>query len=409
MIRYLPVLLVFFFAACGETTPTETPGADAPAVGPLTFVERTVTDSARLWWARTTGDVDRDGLLDVIYQDNNGFGGRLGYMRGQKGDQWEDVVVAETAPNGLGFAGGDLEAGDFDGDGDLDLFAIQHPGEWKEAGADAQLYWYENPTWKAHDVGTAPDAVKDVTLADFDGDGQLDVAILTFDEHKLQLYGRAEKGGAFSKMQTIQHTNLHEGMDFGDLDGDGDLDIAANGYTFTNPGTLTGEWAIGVIDAKWHNQDGDWSANGTKTRLVDFDKDGRSEVLISHSERGGYPLSWYGYNPATQSWEEHVVIDSFPAAHTLEVADMDLDGDLDIVSGINVDRAVNLEPKVEDGSVYVFLNDGNNFQWARKRISDKGIYNGQLADYDGDGDVDLFRLPGHMSRSLYLMENQVIQ
>ena len=400
-------LLLFF--ACGNTAESTIATDPEPAVGPLVFVERTVTDSARLWWARTTGDVDQDGLLDVIYQDNNGFGGRLGYLRGSRGAQWEDVTVAEVAPNGLPFAGGDLEAGDFDGDGDIDLFAIQHPGEWQDAGADAQLYWYENPTWKAHAVGAAPDAVKDVTLADFDQDGQLDVAILTFDEHKLQFYGRATRGGAFEKMQTIQYTNLHEGMDFGDLDGDGDLDIAANGYTFTNPGNLTDEWPIAVIDAKWNNQAGDWSANGTKSRVVDLDKDGRAEVFISHSERGGYPLSWYSYNADKKAWEEHIVMDSFPAAHTLEVADMDLDGDLDIVSGINVDRAVNLEPKVEDGSVYVFLNDGNNFRWTRKLISDKGVYNGQLADYDGDGDMDFFRLPGHMSRSLYLMENKVIQ
>ena len=408
--RYLfCFLVVAALFACSEGTPDPAPAEPTPAVGPLTFVERTVTDSARLWWARTTADVDRDGMVDVIYQDNNGFGGRLGYLRGTKGAQWEDVVVAETAPNGLAFAGGDLEAGDFDGDGDVDLFAIQHPGEWKDAGADAQLYWYENPTWKAHEVGTAPDAVKDVTLADFDRDGQLDVAILTFDEHKLQFYGRATQGGAFEKMQTIEYKNLHEGMDFGDLDGDGDLDLAANGYTFTNPGDLKSAWPVGVIDAKWHDQDGDWSANGTKTRLVDLDKDGRSEVFISHSERGGYPLSWYGYNRDKKVWEEHIVVEELPAAHTLEVADMDLDGDLDIVTGINVDRAVNLEPKVEDGSVYIYLNDGNNFRWTPKRISDKGVYNGQLADYDGDGDMDFFRLPGHMSRSLYLMENKVIQ
>ena len=406
LLYFLPLVCLF---ACGDTTDSTPATTPTPPVGPLTFVERTVTDSARLWWARTTGDVDNDGMIDVIYQDNNGFGGRLGYLRGSKEAQWEDVTVAEVAPNGLPFAGGDLEAGDFDGDGDLDLFAIQHPGEWKEAGADAQLYWYENPTWKAHEVGTAPDAVKDVTLADFDKDGQLDVAILTFDEHKLQFYGRATPGGAFKKMQTIQYTNLHEGMDFGDLDADGDLDIAANGYTFTNPGNLKDPWPVGVIDAKWHNQDGDWSANGTKSRVVDLDKDGRAEVFISHSERGGYPLSWYGYNTNSGQWEEHVVVESLPAAHTLEVADMDLDGDLDIVTGINVDRAVNLDPKVEDGSVFIFLNDGNNFQWTRKLISDKGVYNGQLADYDNDGDMDFFRLPGHMSRSLYLMENQVIQ
>ncbi|MGB3776968.1 MAG: hypothetical protein WA960_01310 [Tunicatimonas sp.] len=40
-------------------------------------------------------------------------------------------------------------------------------------------------------------------------------------------------------------------------------------------------------------------------------------------------------------------------------------------------------------------------------IGEDGIYNGQAFDYDGDGDTDILRYPGHMATELFLWENQV--
>jgi hypothetical protein len=373
---------------------------------PLNFVSHRVIDDAEPWWALTIDDVTGDGLQDVVYIHNNANGGYLAFRTGSKeGGLWKETIVAKAPPNGGTFAAGDLESGDIDGDGDQDILAVKHTGKWDDAGAEAELFYYENPSWIPHPIGKAKGAVKDLSTADFDGDGRMDLAVLTFGEHNLRVH-RQQDDGTFEMVVDITQEGLHEGMDVGDFDGDGLVDIAATGFVFTNPGgDLRGDWATSIVDEKWHNQTGDWSANGTKAFVADVDDDGQPEIFISHSERSGYPLSYY-QRQANGTWKEHVIVKELPAAHTLQVFDMDLDGDLDVVTGINSARAVNLDPKVEHYEVMVMLNQGDG-SWKRKLIETDGIYNGRVVDFEGDGDYDIFRLPNHEATELFFIENQV--
>ena len=401
----LPALLLTY---CGqqEKTATET-GPEmtaAPENKPMEFVSHRVVDNAKWWWALTIGDVTNDGLQDIVYIDNNANGGHLGFRTGAKDSgSWVETIVATEPPTGGTFAAGDLEVGDMDGDGDTDILAVKHTGEWDDAGAPAEIFYYENPTWEPHAIGEAKDAVKDLSIGDFDGDGLADLAVLTFDESNLRIHHQ-QADGTFRLVQDITQQGLHEGMDVGDLNGDGKLDIVANGFVFLNPGDdLTGNWTMETIDPKWNTQTGDWSANGTKTFVADVD--GTPTIFMSHSERAGFPLASYVRNGEGQ-YTETVIMEEIPAAHTLQVFDMDLDGDLDIVTGINFARAVNLDPKVDHYEVLVLLNDGDG-NWKRKVIDTEGIYNGRVADFEGDGDYDLFRYPNHEAKELYFVENQV--
>lgn len=397
-------LLLFLFSACGEEAPSQPAPPAEPELGQMEFVAHRVVDNAQWWWALTIGDVTNDGLQDIVYINNNANGGYLGFRTGTKtGGLWEETIVAQTPPTGGTFAAGDLEVGDMDGDGDIDILAVKHTGEWDDASESAELFYYENPSWTPHAIGTARDAVKDMSIGDFDGDGLADLAVLTFDEANLRIHHQQEDG-SFIMVQDIILKGLHEGMDVGDINEDGRMDIIANGYAFLNPGEdLTADWPLEVIDAKWHNQTGDWSANGTKTFFTELD--GKPVVFMSHSERGGYPLSMYQRN-AEGAYAESVIVEELPAAHTLQVFDMDLDGDVDIVTGINYARAVNLDPKVDHFEVMVLLNEGAG-NWKRKVIETEGIYNGRVADFEGDGDYDIFRYPNHEAKELFFIENQV--
>ena len=400
--RYLSFLTLLTLYACGNDSPAES-GTVEEQEPTMTFTSHEIMDTANTWWALTIGDVSGDGLMDAVYINNNAHGGYLAYRSGQTANGiWQETIIAEAPPTGGTFASGDLETGDMDGDGDVDVLAVKHTGEWDNPADQAEVFWYEAPDWTPHTVGDARGAVKDLSIADFDGDGRNDLAVLTFENENLRIH-RSNEDGTSTMVADLTAPGLHEGMDVGDLDGDGDVDVAANGYVWMNPGgDLTGEWTREDLSAQWHTQTGDWSANGTKNAVADMDGDGRPEVFVTHSERAGYPLAMYSRSD-DGTWSETVILDSIPAAHTLQVFDMDLDGDMDIVTGINKGRAVNLN--VDHFEVVVLVNDGSG-NFTEDVVAQGGIYNGRVADFEGDGDYDIFRLPEHEAKSLYLLRNE---
>lgn len=365
----------------------------------------TAVPNLTLAWGKALGDINGDGVLDVVILHDNGGGGRLAWHEGSPGGAmgWQEQLIAAAAPNGSPFACGDLEVADFDGDGDLDVFGPAHPGEWANAGATTHMYWYENPSWTAHAIGEAPDFIKDVSLADFNRDGRMDVAVLCFESTSLTIF-RQDSAAAWTEVASITLSGLHEGMDAGDLDGDGDPDLSACGYWFENPGgDLTGTWTSRVIDPKWNNQTGGWQRNATKTVCADFDGDGRDEVAISHSESDGYPVAWYdAADPVNGTWTEHVIRSGMGKVHTLQAGDLDLDGRLDVVAGENAGQS--------QYEVRAFINLGAGQSWREETIDDLGAYNGLLGDADGDGDLDLWRLRSHTSTELeVLLKNNWIR
>ncbi len=378
-----------------------------PAFSSVPFETQPISNEANLWWARALGDINGDGLTDVALQNNNGHGGWLGWLEApQNGEEWKQHIIAKEAPGGGTFACGDLEIGDIDLDGDLDIIGFKHEGEWDNGGAPTDIFWFENPSWKAHPIGQAPDFVKDVNLVDFNNDKKLDLVTITYTENKMSIF-RQDTPAEWTKVHEFTIKNLHEGMDVGDIDGDGDIDIAANGYWVENPGgDLEKEWTIRSIAAQWHNQDGDWSKNACKGFCLDINGDGRDEVFFSHSERSGYPVAWYECDdPKNGKWVEHIIIKNMPACHTLQVFDADNDGDFDVLAGLNKNRAKGIGQTTFP--VFLFLNDGNNQSWTKQRLSDDGIYNGQTADLEGDGDIDIFRLPTHDATLFEVWVNQI--
>jgi hypothetical protein len=358
---------------------------------------------------REVGDVNRDGKNDIVAV-NQGENENSSLLVWYRYPDWKKFIIANTAQFGdfSKYRSCDMEIADIDGDGDLDVIGRIGPPSAKR-NAEGMNCWFENPLpkenpekveWIKHDIGEGAYA-KDLEVRDINGDRRLDLFSRAHDE----LYIFIHQGQNWDKITV----NIHaiEGMEVADLDRDGDPDAVLNGYWIETPENLTEDkWIEHTIDEKWYNQterkpNEKGILNCCKVTLADMNKDGCLDVIISHSERIDYPVSWYEApaDPRYGEWKEHV-IGQIDKCHSLKVADFDIDGDLDVFVG----EMPNLEEEAPY-QVGIFLNQGNSMEWIFQEIHKMGCYSGQIGDVDNDGDIDLVGLRNHNQPTIEVWRN----
>jgi peptidoglycan/xylan/chitin deacetylase (PgdA/CDA1 family) len=211
----------------------------------------------------------------------------------------------------------------------------------------------------------------------------------------------------WNKVKTIGHHDI-DGLDVGDLDVDGDLDLVLNGFWLENPyPSLSDTWTEHNIDSKWWNQEtSDWRNNNAKVSVTDINRDSHLDVLISQSEKPGYPVSWYETSdPKNGPWVEHV-IGYFDYCHTLQAGDMDYDGDIDVVTGKFERSEPLLIPPPYPLRVCYNVN-GDGLSWNVTEVSDLGIYTGVIGDIGNDGDLDIVGSRSYWRGPVEIWENTV--
>jgi hypothetical protein len=333
--------------------------------GEVPFRRVAIDDSVKDPWAKIVADIDKDGFPDIV------IGGRAGPLVWFRYPDWTKAVIADG-----GYQTVDGEAGDVDGDGDLDVVM-------------GGLIWYENPLsatgpadgkWTAHQV--ADHKTHDIELADLDKDGRLD--IVSRDQSDFGAMAgdtvclwRQEAGDKWT--QRIIECPHGEGLALDDIDGDGDSDVVIGGLWFENDGR--------VLDGVWQARKFcNWHPNAS-VEVADINGDGRQDVVLSPSELKGdwYRLSWFEApaDPKQGDWAEHVMVDRIECViHGLATADFDGDGSLDVATS-------EMHQGEDPDEVAVFLNRGQGLNWDKQVLSTRGSHCIQAGDIGSDRDMDL--------------------
>jgi hypothetical protein len=284
---------------------------------------------------------------------------------------------------------------DVDRDGDLDWIA----GNASHAGEVAnEICWWEfqgPDKWIRHSLGKGNTDVGGAAF-DVDGDGWVDLIAGS----RLLLNSRDPKVKSFLEID-IDALHSHD-TEFADVNGDGRMDLIANSdktglYWFEMAAQPTNKWVRHEIASREaHKVHGGVSPKA----VADLDGDGDPDVATA--------MVWYENLGQGLSWKPHRNIDlgevhQYGVAVKTWLGDLDGDQDADLVQA---------EADNPDGRIAWFENDGKG-HWTRHMIRDEG--RGQdwhslaVADFDGDGDLDVYSGAGPLSASkhfaCYIWEN----
>ena len=290
----------------------------------------------------TVVDLDQDGDRDVVVSvlgdilPNDGVIGRLVWLERTAEGFIPHVLLDDVRRVA------DCQAGDLDGDGDIDL-AVAVFGY-----ARGQVLWLENRgqgRFRDHELLAAPGTIH-VPLADYDGDGDLDIAAIVSQDEE-ELWGFENLGEGEFRPRRLWYTVNFDigsaGLVVDDLDRDGDPDLI---LPVGDNLEVTHSFPLPYHGCLWFENTGGWNFTprriavfgGTYAAAVgDLDADGdRDIVLVSMFNNWDEPRNgsvvWLE-NDGRQQFETRQ-IDTRPTHRvTAAVGDLDGDGRDDIVTG----------------------------------------------------------------------------
>lgn len=164
----------------------------------------------------------------------------------------------------------------------------------------------------------------------------------------------------------------------GDIDRDGDADIVMGGVVwFSNPGPAKGKWKMTRIDTR----------RAHDVELADLDQDGRLDVVARDQSAFGKSgnIIYMYRQKSPSSWDKHTI--ECPHGEGVKLADLDCDGDKDIVTG---------------GLWYE--NTGRIDRWGQHTFTSNWTEPDakvEVADLNGDGRPDIVLTPAELKGQRY--------
>ncbi|MDO7873368.1 FG-GAP-like repeat-containing protein [Hymenobacter sp. ASUV-10] len=232
-------------------------------------------------------------------------------------------------------------------------------------------------------------AVASVVLGDVDNDGDLDLLTTTQDQAvKVRLNdGRANFAGGSDYTTFPPTPNGRMDLGLGDVDNDGDLDLLVTNYDAQ------------LVHVRLNNGQGSFGAgsdiaadgNPYALTLLDANADGYLDLVVATANSTSNAVVWLGNG--TGAFAPLANPNRFDIGAPLTVADVDNDGDLDVLY-------------YASGVIRRRLNDGFGHLQASTVVDAAGAPRHlQLADLNGDGFPDLVSGDSNNDRLLVAMNN----
>jgi FG-GAP-like repeat/FG-GAP repeat len=322
----------------------------------------------------TLGDFNGDGNPDLaVAMSADGSSGSVGVLAGTKSGSFGADTTFPTAPNPNSVALADL-----DRDGNLDAVTVN-----ASAGAgtvSVMLGRGDGTLAPRHDyaAGIAPSSL---VLGDMDGDGQLDIAVADGSAVNVIL---SKGDGSFGTPVGYGTAGPTAGVALGDLDRDGKLDVVTvSPYGPSRGGTVS--VLLGADNGKLApHVDYPAGNNPQAVALGDVNADGKLDIVVANTggDGGSSAGVLLGKGDGTVASQVEYAAGCMPSAVAL--GDVNADGKLDIVmaSSPSCSAAVSVFLGKGDGTFSKMVEDHPPF-------SAEGVATLVLRDVNGDGALDV--------------------
>ena len=337
-------------------------------------------------------DLDGDGDLDITFAIT--VSRRIGWFANDGSGNFGPAIIIADSLQGVRKA----TPFDLDQDGDMDILSMVDDPVFLDM--NSAIVWYENdgtgsfPNGRVIFQGAIRDPW-DIEGGDLDGDGDMDVAVACLNTDDVTWF--SNQGGALSwsgkqviTTDLIGCTNL----ELGDLEGDGDLDIVVSNVGAQRVAWLRNNGA-GVFTLISLSAFG-LSTVDDATGVVLFDANGDGFLDVAASLLDENAIDLFLYNaPGSFSPAIRITNRTFNAT-CVQAADLDGDGDMDLISGSQ-----------NDAKLAWYENIGGTGTFGPNQFINQaagGVTALAVADMDGDGDADVISVSG-LDQKLALYEN----
>ena len=334
-------------------------------------------------------DLDDDQLLDVILCDDRG--NFISWIR-----QYPAGTFTESILAGDLIAPAHVQIIDFDSDGDKDLLVGVLGMLFPNNDKIGSVVILENDgrfNFRKHLIVEKIARVSDVRAGDLDNDGDMDLAVAQFGYDDGETRWIENLGNWNFQSHALQFLSGPVNVEIADIDFDNDLDIIslvsqewAEIYCFVNDGK--GKFQPSLL---FGSSNQDYGSSGIA--LCDLDLDGDEDILYTNGDAFDYippqGRPWHGVqwleNKGGLNFEFHRIC-NFTGATNVRPADLDNDGDIDLIAV----SAFNIWDRPESNS-FIWLENAGDKQFIKREISrdPTHLLTCESGDFNNDGLIDV--------------------